>query len=742
MDALPRVLVDPPWLRTAKEEEPEEDESVVVSGLEPPAEQSIVWAPGEREKWSAISSRGSWKEHEWAEAVQSQRDGRRSYAPTTVADLLAQASEQLVRPMLADWRPDVSWDFAHSIKPIVARFELDARDLAVHAAKRNAYGTGEVLLPYLDLEVARLMADWLYRLKSARAVTRAWFGRHGVAAVPFLVPDAVGKRRVVRRNAKAALRQIASEYSADAVVEAARAHGDAAADAVAQLLAAEAPKTLPSDPRSGWEPEPPRVPRWADPGSLPRPVLRDGGGALPSAATRNLLAMLAMARIPHQFDGLEKGLDEALGICEPAALAAFGWALFEAWRGAGMSGRESWALTALGRLGDDDTVRRLAPLVRVWPGQSGHARAVQGLEVLAAIGTDVALIHLHGIAQKVKYQGLRERAQRKLEEVATRLGLTAEQLADRLVPDFGLDADGGMVLDYGPRRFVVGFDEQLKPYVMDEDGKRRKALPKPGVKDDDLLAPAAYRRFAGLKKDVRTVAADQIHRLESAMVTGRRWTSVEFRAFFVGHPLLRHIARRLVWLSEPEEGGVTAFRIAEDGSLADVEDDTFTLPDSARVGIAHPLQLGEALNAWSELFADYEILQPFPQLGRTAHALTDEERKSGRLERFEDLTVPFGKVLGLVRRGWERGAPQDNGTEFWISRAVPGGGHVVINLDPGIQVGYVDMTPEQKLEQVWFGSRPDYGWAGRDTERCFGDLDPVTASEVLADLTELADAAI
>jgi len=44
--------------------------------------------------------------------------------------------------------------------------------------------------------------------------------------------------------------------------------------------------------------------------------------------------------------------------------------------------------------------RRLTPMIRAWPGESAHARAVIGLDVLAAIGSDVALMHLHGIAQK------------------------------------------------------------------------------------------------------------------------------------------------------------------------------------------------------------------------------------------------------------------------------------------------------------------------------------------------------
>jgi hypothetical protein len=389
--------------------------------------------------------------------------------------------------------------------------------------------------------------------------------------------------------------------------------------------------------------------------------------------------------------------------------------------------------------GDDETVRRLTPVIRAWPGDGGHAKAVTGLDVLAAIGTDTALMHLHAIAQRVKFKALRQRAQEKIGEVAAELELTADQLADRLVPDFGLDAAGTLTLDYGPRRFTVGFDEQLRPAISDEDGTARKSLPKPGAKDDPELAPAAYKRFSVLKKDVRTVAADQVTRLETAMVTRRRWPLGEFGDLLAGHPLVRHLVRRLVWLAE-HDGRTTAFRVAEDGTYADASDDTVTLPGQAGISVAHPLDLGGTVPAWSRLLADYEILQPFPQLGRTVHTLTDAEREAGHLERLAGLKVPAHAVLGLTRRGWVRGAPQDAGVEGWISRRVGPGRYVVIDLDPGLPVGDPDGIGDQTIDGVGLRARPEdsrFGIRDNDTSLRFGDLHPVTASEILNDLHTL-----
>ena len=107
------------------------------------------------------------------------------------------------------------------------------------------------------------------------------------------------------------------------------------------------------------------------------------------------------------------------------------------------------------------------------------------------------------------------------------------------------------------------------------------------------------------------------------------------------------------------------------------------------------------------------------------------------LTRFENAVVPTGRLLGMQRRGWARGEPQDAGVERWFSREVGPNCFVVLDLDPGIAVGYVEEFPEQTLRTVWVNTRPDDHWPSRTTSLRFGDLDPVTASEVLADLTEL-----
>ncbi|MFE6284745.1 DUF4132 domain-containing protein [Streptomyces sp. NPDC057877] len=714
-EALPALLVSPPWTTKRKTRK-----ARVATGVTPP-EPRVAWAAGEREEWAGTYDGYRSGRRNWSKEIETLRKGG-PLPDVRDARLFVDSREDVVRPLLADWNPEVWWDGERRLRPVAARHGVHAVPVLLRGTARRPAIMGPLLLPYLHVDVAGRLCDWLTRLKTVRVLARDWLSRHGLAAVPFLVPHAVGPVGRERGGAGQALRLLAAEHGAETVLEYAAECGPEAADIVAEALAA--------DPlESGLPARVPTVGDWADPELLPQ-ILLTQGGALPVDATGHVLTMLALSRPGEAYPGIEVLIEH----CTADSLAAFAWGVFEQWRFSGMPAKESWALHALAWFGDDETVRRLTPVLRAWPGENAHRRAVEGLDVLATIGSDLALTHLHSISQRVPFKALKVRAEEKISEVAEGLGLTREQLGDRLVPDFGLDADGSTVIDYGARRFTVGFDEQLQPYVRDADGKLRKALPAPGAKDDAELAPAERKRFAALKKDVRTVAGDQVRRLEAAMVAQRDWPAAEFRALFVAHPLLWHLVRRLVWLRELD-GEVTAFRVAEDRTFADVHDDELALPERARVRLAHPLHLGDQVGAWAELFADYEILQPFPQLGRAVHALTEDEAAGHRLTRFEDTLVPIGKLLGLTKRGWERGAPQDAGIERWFFRRIDDDHCLVLDLDPGIVVGIPDQLGDQTFRAVWLDSAPGDYYPKHKHPLRLGGVDPVLVSELLADLT-------
>ncbi|GAA2057891.1 hypothetical protein GCM10009839_79320 [Catenulispora yoronensis] len=725
-DPLPPILVSPPWRNRAAPAKP-----VVVQGLTAPDGASVVWAEGERERWAAtpLHERRYQGEADDATLAALFAQGKAYPGPVNLPRFACRAADEVILPLLeSGWQPNnttgaESWGLVY-----LARFELLALPITDRLRPADRL---ELLAPFRSPGTAVLMADAFSRTKSLRAAAARWLARHPEYAAEQLIPAAVGKPGKDRRAAIETLRWLDARGHAEVVAIAAiaaKTYGDKAADAVRTLIEADGtedvPKTMPA------------LPHWAEPFALPQLASLGHTSALPPEAVRHVVQMLSISKPETPYPGL----DIVRETCDDISLREFCWALVENWRLAGCPSAQGWVLDSLRWFGDYDIVRRLEPLIRAWPGENGHARAVAGLDVLAAIGGDHAMRALYRISQRVKFTALKDSAGEKIAAIAEGLGRTAEQLGDQLVPDLGLDPDGTLTLDFGPRKFVVGFDELLKPYVRDEAGQRLKTLPKPGVKDDPELAKAATDAFSALKKEARSETGDQIARLERAMCLRRRWTLLDFCSYFVAHPLVRHLVRRLVWGSYDADGTLLAtFRIAEDLTFADLDDEPFE-PDIATVGLVHPLEFAELIPRWSDVLADYEILQPFAQLGRETHTLTDAERETLNLSRFRGVDIPVGKLVGLTRRGWRRGEAWDNGVEVFVLRPLPDGRALVANIEPGIDVGGIADSGPQELTDVWIARDGVGDWFPRDGA-CdpFGTLDPVTASEILRDLTEVTD---
>ncbi|QFG20418.1 DUF4132 domain-containing protein [Actinomadura sp. WMMB 499] len=697
--SLPAPLSGLPWDRAVKP---------VVKGLEPPAMRTIAWADGEREEWSlaGLDDMPVPDDVDWDDIG----DAFQKANGTMRARIAVYGPEEAVRGVLADWEDPPGWLEGEWSKSLVARYEADALPFAHRMAKAAQQKHASLLVPFLDAEVAALMGDWLARGTRGAAAARDWCDRHGLAAVPFAVPAALGPHAARRRAGEAVLRRVAERHGVGAVAGAV----PAAADELRAVLAAH--------PAATGLLRRPKLANWADPAVLPRVLLRGRERALGPEPTRTLLELLAMPELD--------GMDAIERACDPESLARFGLALFQGWLSAGMPAEYGWALARLDRIGDDAAVPVLTPLIRSWPGKDRLHSAKVGLDVLVGIGTETALVFLHDLA--VRWPGviLRKAAGRAFERAAAARGVSAGVLGDRLVPDLGLEEDGAVTVDYGRRAFTVRFDARLRPIVTDEDGVLRKSLPKPGKRDDPEVAPAAHAAFTELRKKVADATSFQVMRMEEAMRTGRTWTPGEFRDHAVRDPLVRQIARRLVWFAEAKDGGATAFRIAEDGTLADAGDDAFEPSPDARISVAHPVRLGAAARTWAGILADYELLQPFPQLDHPVWTLTDDERAGAVLDRFAGRDVPRDAVFGLFSRDWFRVG--ERGEIETMARAISGGHCVVADFGP-----CEDAPDRRTIRRVRAATGPGHGAAPVP----FGDLDPVIASEALNDLLMAAGTA-
>ncbi|MCU0673796.1 MAG: DUF4132 domain-containing protein [Myxococcota bacterium] len=691
---LPSVLAQPPWRGTKRKRKPLVVES--LGALDGPR----AWH-GNRSP-AVDPSVPRWATAGWS--AMDDAEVRAWLAQIGSPERLWSSGDAVQRKAPPDWAQLEAWNlgaFVHehtgTLRSMLEAHGLDAAKGALAWATRHLARTiyAGALAPLSDLELPELAPAMALALshRESREVAARWLRRFPRAAMAGLLPVALGPLGAPRTAAERALRAMVRDGHdprpvLDGIGDGTVSNGTVSNGtvsngtvsngtvsngtvSVAKTALAALDEVLAWDPRADCPAKPPKLSTRYRPEALVRPTLRDGR-PLPLEAVVHLDEMLVFSPMDPPY----AGLDEVREACDPRSLAEHAWSLARAWETSGARKADDWMMRSLVHLADDEVVRRMTPALK--------NKLV--VEVLVAIGTDAAAMELATIGAGPRGQPrtrgarggvgmLRELAEAALDRIAEARGLDRDRLDERLTPSFGLDAQGSLQLDFGARTFRVVFDEHLVPQVRGEDGKVSTTLPRARKDDDPEKVEAARKIWDELREDVAAIGVFRIQALERAMLSGVTWSVEDFEAAWVKHPLMTHLARRMVFVafvdakdvsstmpdvpsqastSIPAPSTSKTFRVAEDGTYVGVDHDTVVLEPDARVGIPHPLAWPDGSRpAWEQMLADYEIVQPFAQVTRPTPAIEPSWLESPTIViRAADEPDLFPRRRRLVTCGW------------------------------------------------------------------------------------------
>lgn len=311
-----------------------------------------------------------------------------------------------------------------------------------------------------------------------------------------------------------------------------------------------------------------------------------------------------------------------------------------------------WALRLANGNSDDRVVNTLTAAVQAW-GKPKKLRAVIAVEQLGALDTIYALSQVQALSTSRKLKDLViDATHDTLKAAAERRGLSVLDLYDELTPHFGLGGGHagnaeGLVLTVGSSRYRVELQGDLSLRVVDEKGKASKSLP--AAKDPALRLEweAANAQLKTTAAGIKTIVKQQGPRLRTALITGQIWSVERWRRLFQQHPLLRILARSLIWRVE----GGPSFRIAEDFSLVDAADDGVTLPEHGLIKLWHPVDAtAQDIECWRACLADYEVEPLIDQIGASATLPGEQQWRENALHPVGPLEIAQGALAGLLTK--------------------------------------------------------------------------------------------
>ncbi|WP_153800051.1 DUF4132 domain-containing protein [Foetidibacter luteolus] len=391
---------------------------------------------------------------------------------------------------------------------------------------------------------------------------------------------------------------------------------------------------------------------WLNEEELPGLYYKTGGSA--DVYTLRFL-LYRMSRVKEMRSEIEARY--VIRLLDKDRCAPFANALIKLYTEHGAKPELKYLMALAALLGNDDVVDRIRLTINRWMDENRYKMAEYGVGALALHGSNKALrwVEWYSRKYKTKKANVGAAATLALENAAEELGITPQELGDRIVPDFGFD---GLF-----KHFAVDGDEyrafidtNFKIAFFNGDNKKLKAIP--AAVDTSLK-----EEFKAIGKEIRDIVKSQSPRLEYYLVIQRKWTFEQWQQFFLHNPVMFIYATRILWGIYDDGGLLQTFVCNEDTSLMNEESEEITIDDNRIIGIVHPSQLDETLlQQWQQVFYDLSVEPVFPQLERKMPSMDDIQPGKKIIRKFDGKKRKEGSIRAVLEKnGWHKGPTGDGG---------------------------------------------------------------------------------
>jgi hypothetical protein len=294
-----------------------------------------------------------------------------------------------------------------------------------------------------------------------------------------------------------------------------------------------------------------------------------------------------------------------------------------------------------------------------------------GVQALGAMECAEAVAQLTRLRAKVKYAVALKLVEKSLQQAAARSGMSTEELEDLSVEGYGLDKQGSKEIALGDAvaELRLAIDGSVSVSWRNADGKLVKSAPQHVRK----AFAKEVRAVGSLAKDLEEAYRVQRVRLESSFVAPRSIPLRHWQQYYVEHPLLGFLGRRLIWVfsdgkawersaiwcngkvcdatGNPVELAGIGAGGGKDGAQAEPHQ-----KNEIKVRLWHPLASDASqVQHWRERIFSAGVRQPFRQAFREFYQVSDDERQTRMYSnRFAGIYLRQHQLASLCRaRGWE-----------------------------------------------------------------------------------------
>ena len=267
-----------------------------------------------------------------------------------------------------------------------------------------------------------------------------------------------------------------------------------------------------------------------------------------------------------------------------------------------------------------DLLEAYAPWAYKKKGDAGPLSAKTGTACIYAftcLPFREALSRTAHLRNLVKHTATLKSIDRILQGLAQKHSVALHELEEYMVPDFGLDQHGRL-------RIPVG--ELTGVYTLPESGKSALSWEKDGKTfgTGPATQSTALKEFKRLAKEIDEALSANCMRLERSFLRQHPWQYAHWKAFYLEHPLMRTLVRRLIWKFHTDGQDFIGYCL--EGHIIDHHGKPLTITDDTLVSLWHPMnEAVKTVKAWRVFLSQHHVDQPFEQVNREVYMPNREE---------------------------------------------------------------------------------------------------------------------
>ncbi|NMH87826.1 leucine-rich repeat domain-containing protein [Flavivirga algicola] len=391
----------------------------------------------------------------------------------------------------------------------------------------------------------------------------------------------------------------------------------------------------------------------------------------------------------------------------------------------GLSIKEKGVLAPVGIWGGEELINSLAH-------EALKNKKVVACSLLGLMASETAAWALDKVMKinEPKQNSLLREAEAAFTAIADSLGLTALELQERMLPDFGFTERELKFTENGVD-YILFIDTSLHFSYKNEKEKVLKSIPK------------ASSDFKKKQKEsnalLMTVAKQFSQSLNRYLVTQKFWFTEDWQSFFLNHPVTFAFAQKTVW-----SNGEIYFIARPNGEVVDLKDQRVYLGKNDQITLAHPILMGQDISQkWITYLETKAISSTFDQLTRDIHHLPEELHAQTMDNRFNLKQIQVSTFrYRATKAGWRRGLVV-GGMVTSYEKAFEAD-HIEAFIETNelpVREGYEDIMTSGRLYFVAIGavrtdSYVDENPYNENDSRLipFKEIPPIVFSETIADL--------